>query len=61
MTPHPPTSPIRVGDLLLPTILTLAGRNTASARQFLELFPPGPRSPSSTCPLISSQPKAANP
>ncbi len=56
MTSGLPTSPTRVGDLLLPTILTLAGRNTASVKQFLELFPPR-----SSPPLPPSQPKAVNP
>jgi hypothetical protein len=34
-SPGPPT---RVGDLLLPTLLTLAGRNTLSAQYFLSLL-----------------------
>jgi hypothetical protein len=54
--PGPPGSPTRVGDLLLPTILTLAGRNTTSVEQFLGLFPPH-----GSPPLTPSQRKAANP
>jgi len=32
-------APTRVGDLLLPTILTLAGRDSAGVQHFLALFP----------------------
>ena len=32
---RPPGPPIRVADLLLPTILTLAGRGPVSAASFL--------------------------
>jgi hypothetical protein len=39
---RPAGSPTRVGDLLLPTILTLAGGNAESARHFLALLSPGP-------------------
>lgn len=38
--PRPGGTPTRVGELLLPTILTLAGRNASSAQQFLALLPP---------------------
>jgi hypothetical protein len=38
--PRPGGAPTRVGELLLPTILTLAGRNALSAQHFLALLPP---------------------
>ena len=36
------TAPTRVRDLLLPTLLTLASRGPASAKNFLSLLLPGP-------------------
>jgi hypothetical protein len=42
-------TPTRVGDLLLPTILTLAGRDSAGVEHFLALFPVHrPHTPSPT-------------
>jgi hypothetical protein len=42
-------TPTRVGDLLLPTILTLAGRDSAGVRHFLALLPrQRPHTPSPT-------------
>ena len=35
---RPPGPPIRVADLLLPTILTLAGRGPVSAANFLAVL-----------------------
>jgi hypothetical protein len=45
-----PVPPTRVGELLLPTLLTLAGRGRMSAENFLTLLacPPKRRPPSST-------------
>jgi len=45
-----PAPPTRVGDLLLPTILTLAGRGPVSAANFLTLLasPPNPQRPPAT-------------
>ena len=35
---RPPGPPIRVSDLLLPTVLTLAGRGPVSAASFLAVL-----------------------
>jgi hypothetical protein len=35
---RPPGPPIRVAELLLPTVLTLAGRGPVSAESFLTLL-----------------------
>jgi hypothetical protein len=43
------STPTRVGDLLLPTLLTLAGRDGAVVQRFLALLPPHrPHTPSPT-------------
>ncbi|MGK3200550.1 hypothetical protein [Amycolatopsis sp. MEPSY49] len=35
---HPPAPPVRVAELLLPTVLALAGRGPVSAENFLTVL-----------------------
>lgn len=55
---RPPGAPIRVANLLLPTILTLAARGPVSAANFLTLLP-GTRVTAGRA-SDDTQPKAVN-